>query len=54
MSLEEENQELRKVLAFATRAITMIPVMCMVPTSYFPQIEKLVEKIDKMTPKPQP
>lgn len=54
MTLEEENKQLREALRFATNAIAYI-VVCMVhESSHFPQIEKVLAHIDKLTPKPLP
>jgi len=54
MTLEEENKKLREALSYATNAITFIPIFCMVPTSYFPRIDKILTRIDELTPKPLP
>lgn len=52
MKPEDEIKQLREALSYAVNAIALISIVCMVPTSYFDQIEKVIARINELTPKP--
>jgi uncharacterized protein YybS (DUF2232 family) len=53
MKPEEEIKQLREALSYAVHALALIPVICMVPTCYFDQITKVIDRVNELTPKPQ-